>query len=51
MFIGLDRACATLKSRFLVEVAAGIIRAEFPNLKEKLHLRSSVIAWPSRVLR
>ena len=47
--IGADRARAKLKSGFLSEFAAGgIIRAEFPNLKEKMHVRSAVIDWSSR---
>ena len=46
--IGADRARAELKSGFLAEFAAGIIRAEFPNLKEKMHVRSAVIDWSSR---
>ena len=46
--IGADRARAELKSGFLAEFAAGIIRAEFPNLKEKMHVRSAVIDWRSR---
>ena len=48
--IGADRARAELKSIFLSEFAAGIIRAEFPNLKEKMHVRSAVIAWQSRAM-
>ena len=48
--IGSDRARAELKSGFLLEFAAGIIRAEFPNLKEKMHLRAAVIAWQSRAM-
>jgi hypothetical protein len=48
--IGADRARAELKSSFLSEFAAGIIRAEFPNLKEKMHVRSAVIAWPSQLM-
>jgi hypothetical protein len=46
--IGADRARAELKSGFLAEFAAGIIRAEFPNLKDKMHVRSAVIDWRSR---
>jgi len=46
--IGADRARAELKSRFLADFAAGIIGAEFPSLKEKLHVRSAVMAWHSR---
>ena len=48
--IGPDRALAEIKCGFLSEFAAGIIRAEFPKLKDKLHVRSAVIAWQSRVL-
>jgi hypothetical protein len=48
--IGSDRARAELKSGFLSEFAAGIIRAEFPNLKEKMHVRGAVIAWESRAV-
>ena len=38
-----------MPSSFLPEFAAGIIRAEFPYLKEKRHVRSAVMAWQSRV--
>ena len=48
--IGTDHTRAELKSRFLSELAARIIRAEFPNLKEKMYVRSAVIAWQSRVM-
>lgn len=46
--IGADRARAELKSAFLAEFSVGIIRAEFPNLKKKMHVRGAVIAWESR---
>ena len=48
--IGGDRALAEVKCCFLSEFAAGIIRTEFPTLKDKMHLRSAVIAWQSRFL-
>jgi hypothetical protein len=48
--IGDDRARAELKSRFLTTFAAGIIRAEFPYLREKMVVLSAVIAWQSRVM-
>ena len=48
--IGPDRARAKLKSGFLAEFAAGVIGAEFPNLKEKMHVRSAVMAWRSRMI-
>jgi hypothetical protein len=46
--IGIDRALAEIKSSFLSEFAAAIIRDEFPNLKEKMHVRSAVMAWRSQ---
>jgi hypothetical protein len=48
--IGIDRARAELKSGFLAEFAAAIIRDEFPYLKEKMHVRSAVIDWRSRAM-
>ena len=48
--IGPNRAVAKLRAAFLAGFAAGIIRAEFPNLKEKMRVRSSVIAWQSRMI-
>ena len=48
--IGTDRALAEVKSRFLSEFAAGIVRAECPNLKDKMHVRNVIMSWQSRVL-
>ena len=48
--IGTDRALAEVKTRFLSEFAVGLIRAEYPNLKDKMHVRSAVITWQSRVM-
>jgi hypothetical protein len=48
--IGTDHALAEVKTSFLSEFAAGIIRAEYPNLKDKMHVRNVVIAWQSRVV-
>ncbi len=48
--IGVDRARAELKSGFMAGFAAEIIRKEYPNLAEKMHVRSAVIAWQSRVM-
>jgi hypothetical protein len=48
--IGTDRALAKIKTSFLSEFSAGIIRAECPNLKDKMHVRNAVINWQSRVL-
>jgi hypothetical protein len=46
--IGTDRAIAEVKSRFLSELAVGIIRAEFPSLRDKMHVRNVVMSWQSR---
>jgi len=48
--IGSERSLAEIKSSFLSEFAAGIIRSECPNLKDKMHVRNAVIAWQSREL-
>ena len=48
--IGADRALAEVKSRFLSEFATGIIRDEFPNLRDKMHVRNVVISWQSRAV-
>lgn len=48
--VGIDRARAELKSRFLSGFATGVIRKEFPSLAEKMHVRSAVLAWQSRAM-
>ena len=48
--IGVDRVRAELKSRSLSEFAAEVIRAKFPKLAEKMHLRTAVLGWQSRVM-
>lgn len=48
--IGVDRARAELKSRFLSSFAAGVIRAEFPELAGKMAMRTAVLDWRSRSL-
>lgn len=48
--IGVDRARAELKSRFLSGFAAGVIRAEFPHLAEKMFTHTAVLDWRSRIL-
>jgi hypothetical protein len=48
--IGVDRARAELKSRFLSQFAAEVIRKEFPALAEKMFMRTAVLNWRSRVL-
>lgn len=48
--IGVDRARAELKSRFLSDFAAGVIRQEFPALAGKMAMRTAVLDWRSRRL-
>ncbi len=48
--IGVDRARAIVKSGFMADFAADIIRTDFPPLAEKMHVRSAVIAWQSRAM-
>jgi len=48
--IGLDRARAELKSRFLAGFAAEVIRADFPQLAERMHIQTAVLSWRSRAL-
>ena len=48
--IGVDRARAELKSRFLSQFAADVIRAEFPELASKMTMRTAVLDWRSRQL-
>ena len=48
--IGVDRARAELKSRFLSRFAAGVIRSEFPELAGKMAVRTAVLDWRSRRL-
>ncbi|MBU1237659.1 MAG: hypothetical protein KJ634_03475 [Gammaproteobacteria bacterium] len=48
--IGVDRARAELKSRFLSDFAARVIRDEFPGLAGKMTMRTAVLDWRSRKL-
>lgn len=48
--IGVDRARAELKSRFLSGFAANVIRAEYPALVERMTTRTAVLDWRSRNL-
>jgi len=48
--IGIDRARSELKGRFLSEFAATVIRSEFPKLAAKMHVRTAVLAWQTRVM-
>lgn len=48
--IGVERARAELKSRFLAEFAAGVIARHNPKLAAKMHVRTAVLDWRSRRL-
>ncbi|TAN49000.1 MAG: hypothetical protein EPN26_12045 [Rhodospirillales bacterium] len=48
--IGVDRARAELKSRFLSNYAAQVIEAEFPALAGKMTKHTAVLDWRSRQL-
>jgi hypothetical protein len=48
--VGVDRARAELKSRFLSQFAADVIRAGHPALAAKMQVRTAVLDWRSRTL-
>ncbi len=48
--IGVDRARAELKSRFLGDYAATVICSDFPLLAERMHRKTAVLSWHSREL-
>jgi hypothetical protein len=48
--IGMDRARAELKSRFLARFAGEVIRARFPHLAERMFTQTAVLSWRSRAL-
>ena len=48
--VGVDRARAELKSRFLSQFAAEVIRAGHPALAAKMQVRTAVLDWRSRTL-
>jgi hypothetical protein len=49
--IGVDRARAELKSRFLSQFATGVIGALHPGLAERMFVRTAVLDWQSRALQ
>ena len=49
--VGVDRARAELKSRFLCDFAAEQIRHGHPQLADKMHIRTAVLNWQSRALQ
>jgi hypothetical protein len=48
--IGMDRARAELKSRFLADFAGQVIRTHYPQLAERMHSKTAVLSWRSRAL-
>jgi hypothetical protein len=48
--VGVDRARAELKSRFLSKFAADVIYTKHPQLAHKMHMRIAVLDWRSRKL-
>ena len=48
--VGMDRARAELKSRFMAQFAAKTIAAGHPQLADRMHLRTAVLDWRSRAL-
>jgi hypothetical protein len=48
--IGVDRARAVLKARFMSEFAAEVVSAEFPALAEKMFRRTCILNWGTRAL-
>ncbi|MEK9139560.1 MAG: hypothetical protein AAB308_00780 [Nitrospirota bacterium] len=48
--VGVDRARATLKSRFMAEFAAHIIRSDHPKIADKINIRKAVLSWHTRAL-
>jgi hypothetical protein len=48
--IGVDQARAELKSRFLAEYAAVVIRKHFPALASRMHSKTATLSWHSREL-
>lgn len=48
--VGMDRARAELKARFMSEFTAEVIKTEFPALARKMHVRTAVLNWNSRSL-
>jgi hypothetical protein len=48
--VGVDRARAELKARFLAGFAAQVIGEQNPELAQKMHVRTAVLDWQSRRL-
>jgi hypothetical protein len=48
--VGMDRARAELKSRFLSRFAAAVVRHDYPELATTMFVRTAVLDWRSRQL-
>lgn len=48
--VGVDKARAELKSRFLARFAADVVRQEFPDLASGMRVRETVLNWDSRAV-
>ena len=48
--IGVDRARAEIKVRFLSRFAAGVVSEEFPELAGRMTSRTAILDWRSRSL-
>ncbi|MFO7649127.1 carboxysome shell carbonic anhydrase [Halomonas sp. 3H] len=48
--VGVDRARAELKSRFLADFAARVIQRQHPRLAERMRSHTAVVHWPTRRL-
>jgi len=48
--IGVDRARAELKARFMSRFAADVIGESHPDLARRMHVRTAVLDWRTRVL-
>lgn len=49
--VGVDRARAELKSRFLADFASRVIASRHPRLAERMHHHTAVVHWPTRRLQ
>ncbi|MCH8506395.1 MAG: carboxysome shell carbonic anhydrase [Ectothiorhodospiraceae bacterium] len=48
--VGVDKARAELKSRFLADFAAGVIRRDHPELARLMSVHTAIVNWPTRRL-
>ncbi|WP_417565790.1 hypothetical protein [Marinobacter sp.] len=48
---GTQKARATLKSDFLSDFAAGVIRQDYPELARRMIIRAAILHWPERKLK